>query len=67
MIRREPEKLVEMVSRHVMAGDTRCGRQADLIERLRNKGLDTTEAESLLRIFEECLALSYAHLRRLLA
>ena len=59
------ETLIEMASRHVMEGDMSCFRQMDLIERMREKGLDTTNAESLLRIFEECLALSYAHLRRL--
>ena len=59
------ETPIEMASRHVMEGDIRCGRQMDLIARMRRSGLDTTDAESLLRVFEEYLALSHAHVRRL--
>lgn len=60
------ESLIEMASRHVVEGDIRCGRQADLIERLRESGRETSEAESLLRIFEDCLSLSHARLLRLM-
>jgi len=59
------ETPVEMASRHVMEGDMRCRGQADLIERMREKGWNTTEAENLLQMFEQCLALSYGHLHRL--
>lgn len=59
------ESAIEVASRHVMDGDMRCCRQADLIERIRQKGQDTTQAEDLLNLFEEFLALSYAHLHRL--
>lgn len=54
-----------MVSRHVLEGDIRCCRQADLIERMQEKGLDTTQAETLLDLFQSCLDMSHAHLRRL--
>ena len=61
----EPETPIEMASRHVMEGDIRCCRQADLIGRMRDKGLDTTEAEDLLQTFVEFLLLSRLHVQRL--
>ena len=60
------ESLIEMASRHVTEGDIRCGRQADLIERLRESGQETSKAESLLKIFEDCLSLSHAPMRMLM-
>jgi hypothetical protein len=60
-----PESSIEMASRHVMEGDIRCCRQADLIERMRDLGHDTRRAQNLLNVLEQCLALSYIHVRRL--
>ncbi len=60
--RGKQETLIKLASRHVTEGDIRCRRQAKLIERIRQKGWNATNAENLLELFEACLALSYAHL-----
>ena len=61
------EDELAMAERHVVEGEERCARQAELIERLAAQGHDRAagEAEQLLDTFKDVLALSRDHLHRL--
>jgi hypothetical protein len=54
-----------MVERHVAQGERHLSSQRAIIERLGIAGLDTTDAESLLRQFQGTLAMHIAHRERL--
>jgi type II secretory pathway predicted ATPase ExeA len=51
----------EFVRRHVENGRQRVRRVKELIIRLENEGLNTREAEALLKSFEETLRLFEEH------
>ena len=54
-----------MERRHVAEGEERCKRQRALIERIREQGHDTIEAEQLLARMEEFLKTARIEVRRL--
>jgi hypothetical protein len=61
-----PEAPINMARRHIREGAERCARQCTLIARMKAGEHDTAEAEHLLAQLEHFLALSRAHLARLL-
>lgn len=54
-----------MGQRHVLEAEIRCIRQRDLIERIRGRGYDSVEAESLLASMLDFLNVVRAEVRRL--
>jgi hypothetical protein len=57
------ETLIEQTSRRIIQGELCCTRQTALIKRMRENGLDTSEAEILLAHFEQLLEELHACLR----
>lgn len=58
---------LDLVRQHIAEGEARIARQAILIARFKEHGLDTTEAETLLTVFRDGLALMRNHQRQVRA
>lgn len=58
---------LDLVRQHIAEGEARIARQAILIACFKEHGLDTTEAETLLKVFRDSLALMREHQRHLQA
>jgi predicted DsbA family dithiol-disulfide isomerase len=58
---------LNLVRQHIAEGEARIARQAILIARFREHGLDTTEAETLVTVFRDSLALMREHQRHVQA
>ena len=58
---------LELANRHVAGGEARIARQIAVIDRLREQGLPTNVAETLLARFENTLALMREHQHQLQA
>lgn len=56
-----------LANRHVAEGEARIARQVAMIDRLREQGHPTGEAEDLLAQYRVTLALMHEHQRRLQA
>ena len=56
-----------MAERHIAEGETRIRRQEALLYRTVQSGRDTAEAEELLRLMRESLALMHQHRAMILA
>lgn len=54
---------LDFMRQHIAEGEARIARQAILIARFKEHGLDTTEAETLLTVFRDSLALMRKHQR----
>jgi hypothetical protein len=59
------EKHLAQAEQHVTRGDHILAQQREIIARLRNGGLDTTEARKLLATFEETQAINISDRDRL--
>jgi hypothetical protein len=60
----ELAKLLAELERLVAEGALHISRQRQVIDRLASAGLDTTEAESLLQVYEKLQVLHVAHRNR---
>lgn len=58
---------LDLTRQHIAEGEARIARQAILIARFKEHGLDTTEAETLLMVFRDSLALMREHQRHVQA
>jgi hypothetical protein len=56
---------LELAERHVLEGDRHVMRQRELVAELERDGHDTTDANILLRQFEDLLAVHIQHRDRL--
>jgi hypothetical protein len=56
-----------LADRHIAEGEARHARQAALVERLRQAGQETVEAENLLGLIGEALVEMRAHRAHILA
>ena len=57
---------IEMIRRHIAAGEKHVASQREIIRRFREIGADTLLAEDILEEFEATLAQHQAHLAQML-
>jgi hypothetical protein len=62
---RASDALIAMVSRHIAESDIRISAQMERIERLKQIGAGTTEAEEFLKLFEVSMGGRQGLLRKL--
>jgi hypothetical protein len=62
-----PETILEMVERHVEQGERLVGRQKEIVDLKRQRGVTTALSEDILQTLEAALALHREHLNRLQA
>ncbi|EJB06094.1 hypothetical protein GGI64_001894 [Rhizobium leguminosarum] len=61
------EKHLQQAREHVALGGQHIARQREIVAQLTNRGSDASEAQRLLKVFEESQILHVAHLDRLKA